>query len=603
LNCDQREPDASPCGACESCENPSRYLVEWDTAGRGGDLATVTGLLQQHIRVVELGKYRFFFFDECHGLTAQAQDALLKKIEEAPPGIVFCFATTEPSRMKSALLSRLHEVRIYPIAPKDAFEYLEWIARKKLLAFDSDAIHLMIAAKPPHIRDLIIGLQELAESGQRITVDLVKEELGLQVCDHLSAYMAGLANGKRSSQIQAIQSWPDDPVEKRIWIERFIASTYYNDVLGFEYIVDPLVHSLASVRRDFVQSLQERLGLDRAEMQSAFEAMMKFWSRQTTQSVSGVNIALSLFESLLNDGLAKMSLINLNGQEVIKPIPAQTIARSDEPDPVHLSSYLSLYEVREVINRASFFVQDTGKHLNAFASLRLRGGSNLEASADDAFAQLMDMLDCNFGDRSEPFAAIGVLEREHCAIVGRVLAFVSLDWRDEMVNSCETWRASNQAVIDVAFGLKANGEEFQWSAVRDICAGCDEVTADGQDLRRMLEIKRGSWRTAGPFSGKRVHFSRRLSKAFIGTSNFPAVEPLSAFDAGATKWICSGWERKEALDRKKEIVRRRLELDAVAFRWRDDPIRSESEKAAMLASWNRIAAEQRVRRWRGWWCA
>src|SRR6266487_2534299 len=49
LNCDQREPDASPCGACESCENPSRYLVEWDTAGRGGDLATVTGLLQQHI--------------------------------------------------------------------------------------------------------------------------------------------------------------------------------------------------------------------------------------------------------------------------------------------------------------------------------------------------------------------------------------------------------------------------------------------------------------------------------------------------------------------------------------------------------------------------
>lgn len=604
LNCEAVEFDGSPCCKCNSCMNPSRYLIEWDTTGRGGDLACVSALVQQNLHSVEAGKYRVIFFDECHALKREAQDALLKPIEDRSPGIVFCFATTEPDNIRPALSSRLDKIRIYPIRARDAYEYLELIARQKNVTFDAEALHFLVAAKPPFVRDLIIGLQELAELGQHLTIGLVKEHLGLQICDHLAAYMRSLASGNHSEQIRAMQEWPDDIIEKRLLVERFVSSAYYNDVIGVEYIVDPLLHGLADARRDFVQGLQERFRLDRAGLKRVFRAMMTLWSTNAALTASGAYTVLGLFEAMMSDGFdeacssGSKALVREDTQNVPSIVQASSAFESLDRS---LSPYLTATETREIANRASFFAQDNGEYLNTSISLLLRGGLDLEFRADGSLASFIQMLDRGLKNQPSAFAAFGVLEREQSVIVARVLAYVHPEWRSEFLHSVSAWSSPGAEVIEAGFNEGAAGHTFQWSKVRDICASCDETIANGTAVRGLLKIPRRNWRDAGPLACKRVHFSELLSERYIEEACFPALTPLSAFDAAASEWIDGGWEVGEALIRRRELAARRRRLEALQFQWRDNRARLEAEETALLESWRKMPPEQRSRGWRGWW--
>ncbi len=71
------------------------------------------------------GHHKVYIVDEAHMLTREAWNALLKMLEEPPPGVVFVFATTEPQKIAAAaapVLSRLQRFdfrRIGPAAIRD----------------------------------------------------------------------------------------------------------------------------------------------------------------------------------------------------------------------------------------------------------------------------------------------------------------------------------------------------------------------------------------------------------------------------------------------------------------------------------------------------
>jgi hypothetical protein len=260
-----------------------------------------------------------------------------------------------------------------------------------------------------------------------------------------------------------------------------------------------------------------------------------------------------------------------------------------------------LAEVQKIVNVASFFAQDNGKYLNASIVLELKGMSDPEIGAERALKRFMQMLDRECRSHAGPLAAIGVIEREQCRIVARILAYVGDQWQADVLQFCLAWSNPDARVVDVSFAARNVDSSFQWDAVRDVCASCDEANGNGLMLRSMLRIPRVSWRAAGPLRCERVHFSERLSEEAIERANFPAVEPLSAFDAGAIRWIESGWELKEAADRKREIDTRRRDLQALQMLWGDDPNRLAAEQAKLLNVWRTMLPEQRARRWRGWW--
>ena len=77
------------------------------------------------------GKYRVFMMDECHRLTGDAQDALLKNIEEPKSHVIFIFATTNPEKLKITFKRRCTILKVEPLSDLEVFRELSRIVKKE----------------------------------------------------------------------------------------------------------------------------------------------------------------------------------------------------------------------------------------------------------------------------------------------------------------------------------------------------------------------------------------------------------------------------------------------------------------------------------------
>src|ERR1051325_223340 len=107
LNCERRRPDepsGEPCGECSSCERVWNGAANLDVgdidaaSNRGVDDAR--DLRERALYAAsQEGRHKVYIVDEAHMLAREAWNALLKVLEEPPPGVVFVFATTEPQKI------------------------------------------------------------------------------------------------------------------------------------------------------------------------------------------------------------------------------------------------------------------------------------------------------------------------------------------------------------------------------------------------------------------------------------------------------------------------------------------------------------------------
>ncbi len=68
--------------------------------------------------------YRVILISFAHFMSIEAQNALLKQLEEPPQGIIFILCTSDPSRLKETIRSRCWEVNFLPLSLNDIKEIL-----------------------------------------------------------------------------------------------------------------------------------------------------------------------------------------------------------------------------------------------------------------------------------------------------------------------------------------------------------------------------------------------------------------------------------------------------------------------------------------------
>lgn len=601
LNCSVVLDDGSPCGECDNCRHPQRYHFEVDVPGRSGDdlVSWARTLVQSH----SANRVRVLFFDEAHALSKATQNGLLKLIEDSPDGIKFFFATSEAEMLSAALVSRLTELRIHALTPNVAYELLEYIAEQEQIRYQPEALHLLIAAKPPFARDLTIALQQLHDRGDSIDVDLVKSVYDLSVCDHIQDYCMALAVGDRNLQAAALRKWLAQPSEKVRWIRLFLTTTYYNDILGQHLPIAPLVQSMVAARRDFVTRLCGRFELiDRLDAEPLMRQMLEFWAQPTPQEEEAAELKLLVFEALVCSELTfPLKESRQKDRDVDHPKRSPISASTLGSDIVGANSpYIEVEEIRQVINRASFFVQHHGMPMNvAFRVLIQSEMGDIETLGAQAIADFCVDLESQMGSGAPNFAAMSVVERDGGQIVGRVIAHidhalvVSLD----RFRTVWTRRFGQQVEMSTCEGSEPIA--FHWQIVRELCAGINNGSGE-KDLRRLLRIPRAEWRSPGPFSHPRTRFAGQLSDRSIAEACEYGMAPLSAFDAKQWHWLYKGWELREFQDRRSEIAQRRQEVDAIEDRARHDPFEL-AKLSGLLRIWQHMRPEQRLRRWRGWW--
>ncbi len=113
------------------------YLKCKDTDYHEVDAATDRGIanirnLMSRVSMAPMsGKTVIYVFDECHGLTSEAQDALLKSLEEAPSHVYFILCTTVPEKLKITIKRRCFEYKTAKLTFNQSKNLIEWICEKE----------------------------------------------------------------------------------------------------------------------------------------------------------------------------------------------------------------------------------------------------------------------------------------------------------------------------------------------------------------------------------------------------------------------------------------------------------------------------------------
>lgn len=97
--------------------------VELDAADFRG-IETARNLRRQVHLSPSQAQYRVWLLDECHQLTHDAQEALLKALEETPRHSVIILATTNPEKLKPTLKRRCSHIPLEPLTEKQIIDEL-----------------------------------------------------------------------------------------------------------------------------------------------------------------------------------------------------------------------------------------------------------------------------------------------------------------------------------------------------------------------------------------------------------------------------------------------------------------------------------------------
>ncbi|RDV84606.1 DNA polymerase III subunit delta' [Ammonifex thiophilus] len=107
-------PGEKPCGECRSCllfragSHPSYHFLAPDRGGSLG-IALVKELLAKVSR--SASGYRVAVIDRAESLTLEAQNAMLKLLEEPPPLTCFLLVTSQKEALLPTVVSRCREVK------------------------------------------------------------------------------------------------------------------------------------------------------------------------------------------------------------------------------------------------------------------------------------------------------------------------------------------------------------------------------------------------------------------------------------------------------------------------------------------------------------
>lgn len=77
------------------------------------------------------GDRRLWLIDECHKMTNDAQNALLKILEDTPPHVYFILCTTEPQKLISTIKGRCQQFQLLPLNDPQMKGLLRYVVRKE----------------------------------------------------------------------------------------------------------------------------------------------------------------------------------------------------------------------------------------------------------------------------------------------------------------------------------------------------------------------------------------------------------------------------------------------------------------------------------------
>ena len=219
LNC--MNPDqGEPCCECESCLSIERGtsfdVLELDAASNNG-VDNIRELIER-AAMGNPGRHRVFILDEVHMLSAGAEAALLKTLEEPPPHVVFVLATTDPQKVSETIRSRTQHLQFRLLPAKELEEHVRFVVSDAKLDVSPEAIRQAVEQGGGSARDTLSALELIVAGGGQAEVFVRPEDVIESLINHDAASVL--------SQVGAAMQRGHDPKALTEQIVRFLREMF-----------------------------------------------------------------------------------------------------------------------------------------------------------------------------------------------------------------------------------------------------------------------------------------------------------------------------------------------------------------------------------------
>ena len=209
LNCD--EGIGHQCNQCKNCkaiiEGTHPDVLELDAASNNG-VDEIRELIDKVKYGTILGRYKVYIIDEVHMLSTGAFNALLKTLEEPPEHVIFILATTEPHKILPTILSRCQRYDFTKLSDKDIKARLKAVLEKEGVAYNDEAIDIIISLADGGMRDALSILdQVLAYSGNKLDVQDILDIFALESKEEKMALLNAIINKDVSDVLSRINRY------------------------------------------------------------------------------------------------------------------------------------------------------------------------------------------------------------------------------------------------------------------------------------------------------------------------------------------------------------------------------------------------------------
>ncbi|MDQ3158983.1 MAG: DNA polymerase III subunit gamma/tau [bacterium] len=140
-------------------------------------------------------KYKVYIIDEVHMLTKEAFNALLKTLEEPPDHVIFILATTDFHKLPDTIVSRTQRYTFKPISKQKVVDHLRELATKENIEVDDEALEIIAEHGEGSFRDSIGLLDSMKAGGEKVTLDLVKQSLGVPSENSINSIIDNVETG------------------------------------------------------------------------------------------------------------------------------------------------------------------------------------------------------------------------------------------------------------------------------------------------------------------------------------------------------------------------------------------------------------------------
>jgi DNA polymerase-3 subunit gamma/tau len=323
LNC-QKSPNEIPCNQCSSCleisESRSMDVFEIDGASNRG-IDEIRNL-RENVRYAPVhGKFKIYIIDEVHMLTTEAFNALLKTLEEPPGHVLFIFATTEPQKVISTILSRCQRFDFRRIRIQEIVDRIHSISKKEGIQVDQKALRMIAQKADGSMRDGESMLDQLSSYTEgKIDVEDVRAVLGFFDSSFLFELTDLIVKQDAFSALTFIEKMTQQGIDDREFLPEWIEH------------LRTLLHIQLNLKTDIVTSLteSERSQLTQQASQLDTEKLLRILQivSETENQMKRSDHPRILFESCM------VRLTRLESTVNLKDL-FERLGQTDDPEEIH----------------------------------------------------------------------------------------------------------------------------------------------------------------------------------------------------------------------------------------------------------------------------